>query len=85
MTSTSPQAQAAHTSLASRISTLQSAIDEAEHDVFASFCTKIGVNHIREYEERQLKVAEEESQARNRFYQQIARLTHRWESNLSPA
>ncbi|KAF8137566.1 RecF/RecN/SMC, partial [Boletus edulis] len=62
------KAQTAHATLISRTSTLQSAIDEAEHG--------IGVSHIREYEERQLKVAEEESQARNRFDQQIARLTH---------
>ncbi|KAN0084141.1 RecF/RecN/SMC [Tylopilus felleus] len=70
------KAQTAHVTLTSRISTLQSVIDEAEHGVFASFCRKIGVNHIREYEERQLRVAEEESQARNRFDQQIARLSH---------
>ncbi|KAI9569904.1 hypothetical protein HD554DRAFT_2088472 [Boletus coccyginus] len=69
-------ARATHATLTSRISMLQSVIDEAERGVFASFCTKIGVDHIREYEERQLRVAEEESQARNRFDQQIARLTH---------
>ncbi|KAF8840540.1 RecF/RecN/SMC protein [Paxillus ammoniavirescens] len=70
------KAQSAHSTLTSRISALQSVIDEAEHGIFASFCAKIGVSHIREYEERQLKVAEEESQARLRYDQQIARLTH---------
>jgi structural maintenance of chromosome 1 len=55
---------------------LQSAIDLAEDGVFATFCSQIGVENIREYEERQLKVAEEESQARLRFDQQVARLTH---------
>jgi structural maintenance of chromosome 1 len=51
-------------------------IDSAEDGVFASFCSQIGVGNIREYEERQLKVAEEESQARLRFDQQVARLMH---------
>jgi len=70
------KAQAAHTTLTVQISTLRAVVDEAENGVFASFCTKIGVKDIREYEERQLKVAEEESQARLRYDQQIARLTH---------
>ncbi|KAF9233408.1 hypothetical protein BU15DRAFT_90371 [Melanogaster broomeanus] len=70
------KAQTAHSTFTSRISALQSVIDDAEHGVFASFCGKIGVSHIREYEERQLKVAKQESQARLRFDQQIARLTH---------
>jgi structural maintenance of chromosome 1 len=51
-------------------------IDTAEDGVFISFCSHIGVENVREYEERQLKVAEEESQARLRFDQQVARLTH---------
>lgn len=68
--------QAAHTTLAAQITALRAVVDEAENSVFASFCAKIGVKDIREYEERQLKVAEEESQARLRYDQQIARLTH---------
>ncbi|KIJ07225.1 hypothetical protein PAXINDRAFT_56381, partial [Paxillus involutus ATCC 200175] len=70
------KAQNVHSMLASCISALQSVIDKAEHGIFASFCAKIGVGHIREYEERQLKVVEKESQARLRYDQQIARLTH---------
>lgn len=70
------KAQAAHTTLTAQIAALRAVVDEAENGVFASFCTKIGVKDIREYEERQLKVAEEESQARLRYDQQIARLTH---------
>jgi structural maintenance of chromosome 1 len=50
-------------------------IDTAEDGVFISFCSHIGVENVREYEERQLKVAEE-SQAQLRFDQQVARLTH---------
>ncbi|KAG1770008.1 RecF/RecN/SMC [Suillus occidentalis] len=70
------KAQASHSKLSSQITELQSAIDSAEDGVFATFCSQIGVENIREYEERQLKVAEEESQARLRFDQQVARLTH---------
>lgn len=44
--------------------------------MFGAFCQNIGVGNIREYEERQLRVAQEESQARLRFDTQIARLTH---------
>lgn len=70
------KAQNSHSKLSSQIAELQSAIDSAEDGVFASFCSQIGVENVREYEERQLKVAEEESQARLRFDQQVARLTH---------
>jgi structural maintenance of chromosome 1 len=62
--------------LSSQITALQSVIDTAEDGVFISLCSHIGVENVREYEERQLKVAEEESQARLRFDQQVARLTH---------
>ncbi|KAG2151543.1 RecF/RecN/SMC [Suillus clintonianus] len=70
------KAQASHSKLSSQIAKLQSVIDSAEDGIFASFCSQIGVENVREYEERQLKVAEEESQARLRFDQQVARLTH---------
>ena len=53
-------------------------VHEAEDDVFDTFCQRIGVQNIREYEERQMKVAQEESQARLRFDTQIARLTHQY-------
>lgn len=42
------------------------------------FCEEIGVENIREYESRQLKVAQEESNVRLRFETQIARLTHQF-------
>jgi structural maintenance of chromosome 1 len=50
--------------------------------VFASFCQQINVSNIREFEERQLKAAQEESEARRRFDKQIARLTHAYARNL---
>lgn len=46
--------------------------------MFKAFCRKIDVANIREYEERQLKVAQEESKARLQFEAQIARLGHQY-------
>ncbi|KAH7929959.1 RecF/RecN/SMC protein [Leucogyrophana mollusca] len=70
------KAQTTYDSLKGKIDELSSIINAAEDGVFARFCRQIGVPNIRQYEEQQLKVAEEESQARLRFDQQIARLTH---------
>ncbi|CAA7261205.1 unnamed protein product [Cyclocybe aegerita] len=70
------KARKAHGNLQSRIAELSITVNAAEDGIFVSFCRKIGVSNIREYEERQLKVAQEESQARLRFDTQIARLTN---------
>jgi structural maintenance of chromosome 1 len=51
-------------------------VDAAEDGVYGDFCRQIGVANIREYEVRQLKLAQEETEARLRFETQIARLTH---------
>ncbi|KAI0078626.1 cohesin complex subunit psm1 [Panus rudis PR-1116 ss-1] len=69
-------AQTAYNTLKERMDSLSTVIHEAEDEVFADFCERIGVDNIREYEERQLKVAQEESVARLQFDTQIARLTH---------
>ena len=53
-------------------------VNAAEDGLFTTFCKNIGVSNIREYEERQLKVAQEESQARLRYDTQIARLTNQY-------
>jgi structural maintenance of chromosome 1 len=39
----------------------------AEDSVFTTFCGQIGISNIREYKEQQLKVAQEESEARLRL------------------
>ena len=70
------QSQATYDALSGKIRELQSTIFAAEDGVFEAFCRQIKVSDIREYEERQLKVAQEESEARLRFDTQIARLTH---------
>ncbi|KAG2008796.1 cohesin complex subunit psm1 [Coprinopsis cinerea AmutBmut pab1-1] len=65
-----------YANLKSRIDALKKTINAAEDKIFAKFCRTIGVANIREYEERQLKIAQEESQARLRYDTQIARLTN---------
>ena len=70
------QAQSAYDTLKERIDALKVVIDEAEAGVFSGFCGEIGVESIREFEERQLQAAEKESAARLQFDTQIARLTH---------
>ena len=70
------QAQAAYDKVKEQVDALASVINEAEDGIFADFCERIGVNNIREYEERQLKLAQAESEARLQFDTQIARLTH---------
>ena len=68
-------AAAAHDQLREQVETLQAVISEADDSVFGDFCRRIGVGSIRDYEERQLKVAQVVSEARHRFDTQIARLT----------
>ncbi|KAI0063838.1 cohesin complex subunit psm1 [Artomyces pyxidatus] len=70
------KARKAHQTLREKIEGLETIVHEAEDGVFAAFCEEIGVANIREYEERQLKLAQAESEARLRFDTQIARLTH---------
>ncbi|TFY68970.1 hypothetical protein EVJ58_g695 [Rhodofomes roseus] len=70
------KAQRDYDSLKEKIDELASVVNAAEDGVFATFCRSIGVSNIREYEERQLKVATAESEARLQFEKQIARLTH---------
>ena len=70
------KAKTSHDALAEQMESFSAVVNEAEDNVFADFCDQIGVENIREYESRQLKAANEESEARRRFETQIARLTH---------
>lgn len=75
-------AAAAHDQLREQVETLQAVIGEADDSVFGDFCRRIGVGNIRDYEERQLKVAQAVSEARHRFDTQIARLTTQYVFHL---
>lgn len=51
-------------------------IHNAEDRVFQPFCSKIGIENIREYEDREGRVAAAESEARVKFETQIAKLSN---------
>ncbi|KAI5120058.1 hypothetical protein M0805_007809 [Coniferiporia weirii] len=70
------KARATHDALVGKMESLSAVVNEVEDAVFAQFCAEIGVENIREYESRQLKLAQEENNTRLRFETQIARLTH---------
>lgn len=69
--------------LLDQIGELTVTINAAEDDVFRAFCHKIKVSNIREYEERQMKVAQEESKARLLYETQISRFTHQFSVFIS--
>jgi hypothetical protein len=48
--------------LKSSASELAHVVNVAEDKIFGAFCRKIKLSHIREYEERQLKASQEESE-----------------------
>jgi structural maintenance of chromosome 1 len=67
------------------LSGLQDEVDEAEEGVFAAFCKKIKVGSIREYEDVQVKLAREESEALEVYAQQQARAKHQSVHSSRPA
>jgi structural maintenance of chromosome 1 len=55
---------------------LAQTVEAADDGVFATFCQRINVDNIREYEDVQLKVAREENEALEEFKTKSARNTH---------
>ncbi|WWC61082.1 uncharacterized protein I303_103660 [Kwoniella dejecticola CBS 10117] len=51
-------------------------VNAADDEVFGDFCQRIGVNNIREYEDVQLRIAKEASEAMEGFAAQQARIKH---------
>ncbi|KIM24825.1 hypothetical protein M408DRAFT_26772 [Serendipita vermifera MAFF 305830] len=70
------QARASLERLDKEVGRLQAAVDKADNEVFATFCRKLRIASIREYEDRQLKMAQAESDARLAFDKQVTRLKH---------
>lgn len=60
--------------LESRVESLQIGVSEAEDRIFGSFCQRIGVANIREYERAQSGLMNELSQKRLAFATQLSRL-----------
>ena len=57
-----------------KLSALETTLDDADNKVFASFCAQIGIESIRDYEDVQLRMAREETEAMEKFTTQRARL-----------
>lgn len=55
---------------------LQTRIEEEEHEIFAAFCGRVGIINIQEYEDKQLRLAEEEGAAELKYKTQVTRLEH---------
>ncbi|MCO5593782.1 hypothetical protein L7F22_047799 [Adiantum nelumboides] len=76
---TTPKRDATRTTLhttENEADSLQAIADREDDAVFAQFCSRIGVANIREYEERQLKVMQQQSDARLEYERQMKRLEH---------
>lgn len=55
---------------------LRATIAAAEDEVFGTFCQRIGVAHIRDYEERQVRLLEAQAAARLQSETHVKRITH---------
>ncbi|ORY27190.1 hypothetical protein BCR39DRAFT_538898 [Naematelia encephala] len=66
-------------STADKLDGLLNTISAADNTIFGDFCRQIGVADIREYEDVQLKMAKEESEALEAFATQQARVSHQIE------
>jgi structural maintenance of chromosome 1 len=62
----------------SQMASYQTVIDAAEDLIFASFCKRIKVKSIREYESTQLKSAQEGNEERLKFDTHMRKLSHRY-------
>ncbi|KAL7424073.1 Structural maintenance of chromosomes protein 1 [Cryptotrichosporon argae] len=62
-----------------QVEQLDATVDKADDGVFQAFCQRIGVDSIREYEDVQLKLAREETEAMTEFNAQHARVHHQIE------
>ncbi|RUP47360.1 cohesin complex subunit psm1 [Jimgerdemannia flammicorona] len=68
------QASADLASLESDINKLEAKINATEDSIFRDFCLRIRVSNIREYEERQLRLAQETAEMRLKFATQQSRV-----------
>jgi structural maintenance of chromosome 1 len=61
-----------------KISQLREVIDAVDDQVFKLFCPRIGVSNIREYEDKQLKLAQDQGETRLKFETQLAKLKNQY-------
>ncbi|CEH19151.1 cohesin complex subunit psm1 [Ceraceosorus bombacis] len=70
------KARTAQQDAENRATGLMDTVEGADDAVFGAFCQRIGVPNIRAYEARQLRVLEQQSQARLKYEEQMKRLDH---------
>lgn len=70
------EAQATLDGIQEQMTTVAALVDADDDALFAGFCQRIGVAHIREYEEGQLRLLERQKDARYEFETQLKRLEH---------
>ena len=69
-------------SIETRAESLREVIHSEEDSIFAEFCERIGVDDIREYEEKQLRGAQEDHAQMLKYETQLARLDTQCASSL---
>lgn len=62
--------------LQSSLDDLRSVIAKEEKSIFADFCDRVGIADIQEYEDKQLRQAQEEGETDLKYKTQISRLEH---------
>ncbi|KAG2393409.1 hypothetical protein C9374_006940 [Naegleria lovaniensis] len=65
--------------LDTRIESIEDSIAKVEEGIFAAFSKKIGIDNIREYENKRQKAEEHAAKERSRFETMISRLTNQLE------
>lgn len=69
-------AQEALDTVRSQVESLQETVYREDDAVFADFCRHIGVNNIREYEERHMRLMQQQIDVRLEYEKQMKRLEH---------
>ena len=76
MTPEKKKRESALTAAEAQSAQLASVVESEDDKIFGAFCQRIGVANIREYEDVQLKVAQEENEVLQSFVQQDRRISH---------
>ncbi|KAK2152444.1 hypothetical protein LSH36_328g01029 [Paralvinella palmiformis] len=66
-----------------RLKLIKDQMNRVEDDIFSEFCVEIGVDNIRQYEERELQIQEERASKRLEFENQRMRLLNQLEYEKS--
>ncbi|KAI1724897.1 SMC proteins flexible hinge domain-containing protein [Ditylenchus destructor] len=61
------------------IDKLKKQYDRIADEIYAEFCENVGIKHIREYEEREMKILEENTKKMNEYSRELDRLKYELE------